>query len=346
MKTQTIVWDNKPPIDRLCVIKGLPLDVYHSQCCIGPSVSSSNLRRVLKCNGGSPAHFFCEWSGNPNRVEPEDKPHFTLGRAVHHLMLGEPNFASEFVIRPLEVPDRKTGELKPWQSNRLECRAWMSEDYGDIPRDHKGNYIIDWLRANSRRGRAVLTAGDIENIRGMAQALGRDPLVQSGLLRGEIERSFIWQDRETGLWCKARPDAVPTESGDFADLKTTASVQYNDLARSVRDYAYHQQAALVAEGAKACAGIDLASFSFVFIEKTPPHCVCVLHLKPNDIAIGHRQNRAARQLIAACLRTKRWPGPNEGHIVSVELGDNYHERAEADIAEVKDIEQQAGRRAG
>lgn len=326
MRARTIVWEGEPIADK-SVIKGMPLDVYHSQCCSGPSVSSSNLRRVLEVNGGSPAHFFAEWTGNPNYIEREEKQHLVLGRAVHHLLLGEKQFSEQFVFRPAEVPDRKTGILKAWQSQRTECKAWMAGDMmlsaavDDAP-------INRWLTKNARRGRAVLKDSDIEHIKGIAISLGNDPFVKNGLLGGQIERSFLWRDPETGLWCKARPDAVPVSDTDFADLKTTTSVQYNDLANAVRDYAYHQQAALVAEGAKICADVTMTSFTFVFVEKTPPYCVRLVQLKDEDIALGHRQNRAARLLIASCIRSGRWPGPGEGHIVNIDLGKFYRERAQ------------------
>lgn len=295
-------------IDKPCVVKGVPIDEYHSQNLLpGPSVSSSNLRRVLEVNGGSPAHFFSEWSGNPRRVEPSAKTHLTFGRAVHLLMLGEGQFSESFAVRPTQ-----------WDSWRTQAAK-------------------DWREATMATGRSVLTDGDLDAIREMAEALGRDPLVRQGLLGGQIERSFFWQDRETGLWCKARPDAVPTDSGDFADYKSTTSVQYDDLAKAVRSYAYHQQAALIIEGAKLVAGIDATSFTFCFQEKTPPYCVRCLQLKPEAIALGHRQNRVARHLIAGCLNSGYWPGPGEGNIVSVDLGTYYHERADRDLEELDRI---------
>lgn len=303
-KLKTIMWDGVV-ISKPCIIKGMPLRDYHSQCCEGPSVSSTNLRRVLESNDGSPAHMFAEWSGNPECVEQEDKAHFVVGRAVHHLMLGEKMFKTQFAIRPDKWRDWRTVDSRDW-------------------RDH----IV-------RSGKSVLVPSDIENIKGMAIALGRDPLVRQGLLGGQIERSLFWRDKETGLWCKSRPDAMPTDSGDFADLKTTTSVQYNDLARSVRDFAYHQQAAFVAEGAKICAGIDMVSFTFVFVEKSPPYCVRLVHLTKEDIELAHKQNVLARRLIAGCLKSGRWLGPGEGHIVNIKLGERYREQAMQVNAEIE-----------
>lgn len=307
MKTKTIMWDGKA-VDKPCVIKDMPLEIYHSQCCVGPSVSSSNLRRVLDVNGGSPAHFWCEWSGNPNRIEAdEEKMHFVLGRAVHHLLLGEKSFGAIFAIRPDEWRDWRTTASR------------------------------DWRDSVEAQGRSVLTPDQIEDIRGMAISVGRDPLVRGGLLGGQIERSLVWQDKETGLWCKARPDAIPTDSGDFADLKTTTDVHYSDLANTVRRLAYHQQAALVAEGAAKVADVAIESFTFLFVEKKPPYCVRALHLAPHLLEIGHKLNRVARRLIAACMKRGHWPGPGEGHIVTIDIGERYREEAMKEVAEIEKV---------
>jgi hypothetical protein len=301
---KTIVWSGKE-ISKPCVIKDMPLDAYHSQCCAGPSVSSTSLRRVLEENGGSPAHFFCEWSGNPNRVEPDDeKAHLVLGRAVHHYLLGQSAFNKEFAIRPTEFDSWRTAAAKEWRS---EVEA---------------------------SGRSVLTEEHVVDMMGMARSLADNTEVKLGLLSGQIERSMFWCDKETGLWCKVRPDAVPTDGGDFADLKTTTAVQYDDLCSSVRRFGYHQQAALIFEGAKIVADIGMSSFTFVFVEKKPPYCVRLVNLKEPDLILGHKQNRAARLLIARCIKEGRWPGPGDGHIVNIDLGERYRGIASSNIERI------------
>lgn len=346
-KLKIIPWDGKPII-KPGVYGDVPLHVYHSQgICDGPSVSSSGLRRILERNGGSPAHFYNEWSGNPDHDEQEhEKPHFVFGRAVHHLLLGEGFFQSLFCIRPDEVPDRITGIMKAWQSNRLECRAWTADDLsplGGLPaREFDG-----WFEANRPRGRAILTRDDIEDIRGMSKVVGRHHLVNMeyrhgdgstrrySLLNGHIEKSFFWRDKKTGLWCKARPDAIPTESGDFADLKTTTSVSHLALMRTISDFAYHQQAAMIMDGSKQCAGIDMSSYTLVFVEKKKPWCVRPVPLDMEDVLLGHAQNRIALDLIAQCMREKRWPGPGEDHLTSISLSPNYRAAAKRDVDQIQ-----------
>ena len=286
MKIKTVEWNGKP-ITEPGLYSKIPISVYHSaEICDGPSVSSSGLRQIFN---KSPAHFYAEWSGNPDRVEQKDKPHFSIGRAVHHLMLGEPFFAKMFAVQPDEYPDSKTGEMKPWHNGATFAKNW-----------HTDMKVL---------GRTVLTPSDVENIRGMAMRLGKHPLVRAGALNGMIERSIFWKDKSTGIWIKSRPDSIPNASGDFVDLKTTVSVLHRDLARTIAELGYAQQGALIRSAAREVLGIDSPTFALVFVEKTAPWCPRVVTLKDSDLDLGERANRASIDALASCLRAKDWPGP-------------------------------------
>lgn len=303
-------WDGKP-ISRPGIYVDVPMEFYHSQrICVGTSVSSSGLRRILEDNGGSPAHFYAEWDGNPDAVEPEEKQHLNFGRAVHHLMLGERSFSSQFIIRPNEVPD-EDGVLRPWSGKGSSTKGSQA-----------------WTAAARETGRTILTMEQVQHIKGMSKALGLDRMVRAGILSGRIERTIIWRDEKTGLWIKVRPDAIPTDSGDFADLKTTISVQAADIRRAISNYAYHQQMALIREAARRVMKIEPASFSLVFIEKKLPYCVRVAVLRHEDLDLGMKQNRRAIDLVHTCIKEKRWPGPGAGEEASTfGLDDWYRKRA-------------------
>lgn len=260
----------------------ISIGAYHSNCCVGPSVSSSGLRAILT---RSAAHYWATSYYNPNHIAHDETEAFILGRASHHLLLGEDDFSTLFIGRPEELGG------KPWNGNRTECRAWLAQQ--------------------ETAGRTVLTPAQIEQIRGMARALAAHPLVAAGLLNGEVERSLIWCDEETGVWCKSRPDCIPNDSGDVADLKTTTDVNYDELASTIGKLGYHMQGALVGEAFKKVLGRPMTSFSLCFVEKKLPHCVRVVTLKDCDLERGARQNRAALRIFADCMEKGVWPGPGD-----------------------------------
>lgn len=285
---ETLKWDGKP-ISKPGCYSGLPLEDYHrGDLCVGPSVSSSGLRKIFN---ESPADYWCESPLNPDRIEQTDKRAFMLGRATHHLMLGEPFFAKLFCIQPDEYTHPKDG-VKPWHNGAALCKEWAA--------------------AQKAAGRTILLPSEVEAIKGMAISLGQHPMVKAGILTGAIERSIIWRDKETGIWLKCRPDVIPTDSGNFADLKTTTSVQYLDLIYALRDWGYHQQGALVREGCKEVLGFAMEDFTLVFVQKKPPYSVRDVRLKDSDMDRGHLQNRAALRTLWRCLKNNEWPGPGAG----------------------------------
>lgn len=261
-------------------VYSLSMAEYHGQPCDGPSVSSSGLRTIFT---KSPAHFWVGSSLNP-KVEPQaDTEAFVFGRAAHHLLLGEDDFSTLFIVRPSMI------EGEPWQGNRKACKNWVSHQ--------------------QMAGRTVLKPEQIEQIRGMAKSLAVHPLIQAGILNGDIEKSLLWKDEETGIWLKARPDAIPNASGDFADLKTTSDIGFK-LDSSVVSYRYDLQACLTKWAAKEVLDIEMADFSFVFVEKEAPFCIDVLVLSKEDIERAEHDLRTALRTLKYCLDSGDWFGPS------------------------------------
>lgn len=250
---------------------------YHSDCCTGPSVSNSGLKTLWDA---SPAHYWNDSYLNPHRKPDEDdRPHFTLGRAAHHLLfLGRKGFDDEFVTRPEKWRDYRTDAAKAWKAEQIAA------------------------------GKTIITDTELEQIAGMARALADHPLVKAGILDGYVERSLVWKD-QTGVWLKSRPDCIPNDSGDVADLKTTTSVRTDDLRRTLGAFLYPMQGALTAMAFDKVLGRPLQTFSLVFVETKPPHCVRVVTIKPDDIERGLKQVRTAVNTFADCWASGHWPGP-------------------------------------
>jgi hypothetical protein len=177
------------------VYAGIPLDDYHrGDICDGPSLSSSGLRTLWK---SSPEHFWDASPLNPKRAEPEDKKQFVIGRAAHHLVCGEVGFSDHYIIRPEKAPDGRD-----WHGSNKSC--------------------IKWLADQKAAGLTVLTPDDAESVRGMAVALGRNKMMQNGILSGLVERSMFWRDKKTGVWLKAR--LCRSQDDKFGPLQGYAKV--------------------------------------------------------------------------------------------------------------------------
>jgi PDDEXK-like domain of unknown function (DUF3799) len=304
------IWDGRP-IGEPGWYANVPIEKYHAAgICIGPAVSSSNLR---KCWSHSPAHMFAEWCENPDSEPRKPTRQMILGQAAHHLFLGEDGFSAKYVCQPETYPDKKTGEKKKWHNGSDYCKAW-NEKFSD---------------------RVIYTVEEGEAIIAMAKSLELEPLVQDGLLRGHVETSGFFHDKETDLWVKVRPDVIPTDSGDFADLKTASEVITPALQYSIRTYGYHQQGALIWEACDAL-GQEFASFVLMFIETQRPHCARTAPLEENDLSLGRRQNRLMMRKIRECMEKNHFPGPGEGETRPMPLAKDERERIETRL-KIEDV---------
>ncbi len=279
----------------------LPIEKYHSHICVGPSISSSGLRAIAN---GSPAEYWATSYLNPEAEHREDKDHFRLGQAAHTLFLGEGKFDEQFSVKPATYVDPKTGAEKKWNGNANVCKEWIAEQ--------------------EQSGKRLLSAEQMHTLKGMAgmlpwqancpnSGLRNSGIVSSGILDGLIERSLIWQDSETGVWLKARPDLVNLSDAFPVDLKTTREAR--KVQNSIADLGYNMQAALVAEGLREVCQLECSGFAFVFVETKAPYAVEVVELGVEDIELARRELRRAVRIFAECLTKNEWPA-NAGEPVT------------------------------
>ena len=287
-------------------IYDMPIEAYHSDCCDGPSVSSSGLRTI---DTKSLAHYWADSYLNPDREPFEPTASMILGSAAHHLLLGESGFAQKFALRPTEAPDGRA-----WNGNNLSCKKWVAE--------------------RALEGKTVITLDQIERIKGMAASLARHPLVRDGLLNGHVEKSMIVKDPETGIWLKSRPDAMPRlDAGDMvADLKTTADASANECERTVVNYGYHMQMALTGVCLNLLTGRAPGNQDYVliFVETDTPFAVSVRPIDPNAIHYGRMQLRRALRKLATALETKDFPA-YDNDTTTLSLPKWYQDRLEGEI---------------
>lgn len=272
-KGRIIEWDGKK-ITKAGRYSGLPIEVYHGDCTDGPGISSSGLRTI---ESQSPLHYWAKSYLNPDRDPEEPKDHFDFGKAAHTLMLGEAEFAKSFAVRPDAFDSWRTKASQEW---RDEQRA---------------------------SGRGVLVPSDLAGLLGAAKVIAAHPFAQD-LLRGAVEHSLIWQDKETGVWLKSRPDVIPAADGILADLKTTTDASPRGVANSIATYGYAMQGALAAMGMEETMGVTMTDFVLVFVEKSAPYAINVVQVDPNWIFWARKQVRRAINRFAECVSKNEWPG--------------------------------------
>ncbi len=171
-------------------IYDIPAQDYRSDPCETPSLSAS-IAKVM--NDKSPAHAReAHPRLNENFVE-EQKDIFDLGHAAHNMVLRQ-NFWREEIA----VIDSASRATKKWKEESAAAR-----EAGQIP----------------------LKKGDYERLEQMVTVLESHPQASKAFVNGKPERTLIWQDRETGIWCRCRPDWTPDDFKVWPDYKTTADAR-------------------------------------------------------------------------------------------------------------------------
>ena len=152
----------------------------------------------------------------------------------------------------------------------------------------------------------VMEPSRIERALAIAEAVRAHPVVGPCLERdGVAEGSIYWSDDEHGIACKCRPDwMVPPSADDngcIIDLKTTAQIGTEDVARSVARYGYHRQQAHYTAGFRALYGVHPSAYVLVFACKTPPHEVGAWMLDDGSAELGEEQRRADVERVAELM---------------------------------------------
>lgn len=162
--------------------------------------------------------------------------HLDFGSAVHDSILLPEVFASRYA--------RST------QPNRVQRKKWAAE-----------------LEAAEADGRVLLASGDYDQAARWGDVARRHP--DAGpLLTGTLthETTYVWEDEETGLLCRCRPDAGATDHAGVIDLKHKHAADRESFRRAVFANRYHVSAVMTAAGIRAVTGVT-PGYAFVVLDK-------------------------------------------------------------------------------
>lgn len=224
----------------------------------------------LKHLDKSPAHFQ-EAILNP----PEQTAAMRFGSAVHSAVLESGIAAGE--VLSVDVSTRTTKAYKEFEA--------------------------------ANPGKIILLQDEMDRVKAIVSALQSHPTVRALLQKGKAEQSVFWNDPETGVLCKCRPDYL-RDDGIVIDLKTSSvgGASERGFQRAIMDYGYHWQSAWYLDGISQIMGKQLNQFVHIVVETEAPHAIGVFVL---DDASLERARVDIRRLVGVytdCLHSGEWPG--------------------------------------
>ncbi|HHL4552163.1 TPA: exodeoxyribonuclease VIII [Escherichia coli] len=248
---------------------GISNENYHA----GPGVSKSQLDDIAD----TPALYL--WRKNAP-VDTTKTKTLDLGTAFHCRVLEPEEFSNRFIVAP-EFNRRTNAGKEEEKAFLMECAS---------------------------TGKTVITAEEGRKIELMYQSVMALPLgqwlVESA---GHAESSIYWEDPETGILCRCRPDKIIPEFHWIMDVKTTADIQRFKTA--YYDYRYHVQDAFYSDGYEAQFGV-LPTFVFL-VASTTVECgrypVEIFMMGEEAKLAGQQEYHRNLRTLADCLNTDEWP---------------------------------------
>lgn len=230
-----------------------------------PGLRISTVRAVMK-NAARYKH---------DRDNPSTAKHFTIGSAVHDMVLGDGS-----MVVHVEVNDWKT---KAAQEKRDKALA---------------------------EGKYPLNDPEHAQAEAMAQSLRTQPTVAKHLATGKTEVAIEGVDPTTWTPMKARLDILDVEARVVMDPKTTAALEPEDFGTHAWRHGYHMAAAHYLEMAAQATDTDPSEWTFLFavVEKTAPYLTFVTELDADSLDLGRRDRTAGIAKYLECERTDTWPG--------------------------------------
>jgi len=213
------------------------------------------------------------------KVVDKDTDALMFGRAVHAYLLDRPQWEREFFVIP----------------EKLNMRT-------NAGKEAMANFEAQNV------GRQIVHPEDFQLIKDMFDAAMSNPAVFSMLVGGTAESTVIWQDEETGIWCKTKPDMIPAgESGVVLDYKTTRNAAEHPFQTSIVSYGYDRQAAMCLHGLKQATGKEYDLFGFVAQEPEVPYRTELYVLDDQFVRRGFGEYKRLLRIESHCREQNYWP---------------------------------------
>lgn len=259
-----------------------------------PSLSSSGAKMILE---RSLYHFWANSPMNADRPaeEAEESEAKRIGKAAHDMLLLPESWTTGYYVMPEGFNSAHTSRFAMAIAERA---------------------------AAQRRGMTILSFREWQTARRVVRSIEGDAGAFAALQAGQPEVTLVWQDQDTGVWLRARPDWLPNSiiagRSDVARVVTDLKFMAGDnchpdgWSRAVGRYGYHISAGFYDMGIEAIFGRGADAHIFLPVEKDYPHYVSLYQLPSADLARGKAQARIAINRFAEALQrgteAAAWPG--------------------------------------
>jgi len=284
------VWDDEVEIEKPGLF-GKPPGIYENIAFddygMIPAINHTRLVRIDK----SPMNY---------RIAPDREPSqaFALGSLVHCGKLEPDSLSERYVMQPdfANSPDNK--DQKGTRSTS-GATSWCKQQ------------VAAFGVQAAESGRQVITEAQWRQFDGAMAAMKACPQFVRDVNNSETELTIVWNDRRTGLLCKARIDAA-MRGKKLIDLKTCDDSQSSgplatEFEWRLAKYHYDSQAAWYSEGWYTLTGEKLP-FWFAVATVNKPHQCIYAPVGEMSVEVGRNKNILRMATVLRCKQEDNWPG--------------------------------------
>lgn len=233
------------------IYSDLSNDIYHND----PAISRSGLMMFYD----SPYKYWANYL-NPLRPAKKSTPAMEFGSAFHTAILEPHLFSDTYTIMPEKVLLKDVGRE-------------IYDDYKEV------------VALVEESNRIILSYEEGVLIGKMGKALQKHEALD--LIQGAVyEQSYFWEDKDSGLMVKARPDIL--HDNMIVDLKTIVSANSRYYQRTMVESWYHVQGAMIREGIRELTGKDISNVINICIEKTYPFEIGIKIISEEALEAGRK----------------------------------------------------------
>ena len=273
---------------------GIFPDLTNEQYHADPAISRSGIMLFAE----SPYKYWAHYL-NPHRPPKESTKAMEFGSAFHKFLLEGGTFHHEYVVEPELLKSPKRVLLK--NVGRPAFEEYKAE-----------KAKVDFINAKTledfeeqAEGKKVISRADENELHLMRLALSEHKDAMDLIINAKYEQSYFWQDEDSGLWLKARPDII--HSNMMVDLKTCVSASSHAYQRAMVDGGLHIQGAMCKEAVRVIEGRTIDAVINLCIEKAYPYAIGIKIISDDALRAGHERYKEILMQMKQCFETNVWP---------------------------------------
>jgi exodeoxyribonuclease VIII len=197
-----------------------------------------------------------------------------FGSAFHTLILEPHKFIEEYVVKPEPVLLKNVGR-EVYEAHKALVEGIDKSPLTPIP--------AIWF----------------EHFMQMKESLLNHPKAWKLIQDAIYESSFFWLDEHSGLMVKSRPDIL--HSHIYVDIKTIDDASPQSFQKSMVNFGYHLQAAMVKDAVKIIGGETLSACINICVEKTYPYSIGIYIIDEAAIEQGQLEYKNLLLDLKQCI---------------------------------------------